>query len=241
MRLLVIAGILGGVLALLAGLPLAWVAPVLVPKAAKFEWQVASGTVWNGQIMGANSPFGPIDKIQMKMQPLAILQSKAPLHIAALAPGFSLQGRVGLKYFSDVHIQSFLSSTKLLDPRLQGLRGEIRFDVDELHFGPDCRTADGQVWSDVLQRNQAEWRWQGPVLSGDIRCEAGDLVVQMRGAEAGQNVTVSFRLGINGRYRSDLILQTQHPNADALLPVLGFEKTGRGFTLIEEGRWAYKE
>lgn len=237
MRLLFIAGTFGALIAVLGALPLAWVAPHLIPKASGIKWQAAFGTVWRGQLVGVSSPFGPIDKIQINTAPAAMLTGKAPLRLKIISPGFYAQGKLGWNQVSDVRIHGFLMAAALVDPRLQGLNGEIKLDIAQMRFASDCRAASGTMSSDVLQRNQDQWHWQGPGLSGDVRCEAGDVVLDINGSEDGQTITALFRLKFNGRYRTEITLQTRQAQAAAFLPLLGFEDGPRGFTLTEEGVW----
>ncbi len=227
----ILPALLSGLIALFAFLPLAWVAGFLVTDdvkavAPELAYQ---GTVWNGTVSGL-PVFGT-----------------ANVKTALLSRSASVQAGEGENYLSaeltpktatDVDLRVSFANLPLNDGRLQGLQGLLVAEISELNFeGNRCVSARGTVRTDVLQRNGGAIQWTGPELTGPISCEGGALLAVMTGRDAEQAIEANIRMAPDGVYRADISVQTNRAEADAVLPLFGFTRSGGSFMLTEQGRW----
>ena len=237
-RTLIVPVLLGGICAAVAALPLGWVAPHVLPENMRQDAQF-SGTIWQGQ---ANVPFGKSRApVSFKAAPLKLITGKSFLDFTVKNSGFYLTGLAGLSQAQDVKINANIAQLPLLDPRIRGLQGKIVAEISEAKLGSGftgaCKTITGQVRTDFLKANEATWFWQGPELSGPIRCEDGTIVAQMAGQEGRQSFTAMLRLMPDGVYTAQMDVTTAEPRAAVVLGFYGFESKGGKFVLSETGRW----
>lgn len=223
--------ILSGLAALVAFFPMAWAAGWVLPDEVKRlapELEMR-GTIWQGTVSG-----------------LPILGT-ANLDISPLARRVNLQSGTGGNYVSaqispaevkDLEARMDISTVPFTDGRLQGLQGHLTVQISELKIeGQSCQSATGTARTDVLQRNGGKIDWTGPEMKGPIRCEDGALVADLSGRDAQQTITALVKLNPDGAYRADINVRTVRVEADAVLPLFGFSRSGQNFVLTEQGTW----
>jgi hypothetical protein len=223
--------LVSGLIALITFLPLGWVSGFVVPDDVKTIAPDLKfrGTVWDGSLTG-----------------LPIFGS-ANFSVAPLSRRGSVQSGQGQNYLAaqmsptairDVVMRLDLGDLPLTDGRLQGLRGLLRTDIVELNISDQsCTSARGTVWTDVLQRNGGQIQWTGPELRGPLSCEEGALIANLSGRDAQQSIEALIRLQPDGIYRADVTVKTSRVEADAVLPLFGFSRSGQNFVLTEQARW----
>jgi|GEM_PF-796718 len=241
-RIAVIISLLAAFTVMVSAWPLAW-----TPLASLLKDFTVSpnqtppqlnGTIWRGEMKGVE-PFG---SIQYKLRPLNVYKGDPPVSFSSLSRAISSKGFAHMSGVKDVIASGDLAWILPKDRRFGGIQGgfdlslkDLGFDLNAIETG--CVSADGIFKTDVLRRNQKIWYWQGPELSGPIRCEAGDLVTDLSGAEDGQNIQVKVKMQADGIYSADIQVQTNTQGAEAVLTLYGFSKSGRKYSLIETGKW----
>lgn len=130
------------------------------------------------------------------------------------------------------------ASVPFTDGRLRGLRGDVTALILDMQFSEQsCQSATGTIQTDVLQRNGGTIQWTGPELTGPIRCEDGALIADLSGQDTEQAISALIRLVPDGTYRADINVRTLRAEADAVLPLFGFSRSGQSFVLTEQGKW----
>ncbi|MEP4053343.1 MAG: type II secretion system protein N [Litorimonas sp.] len=227
----VLPAALSGMLALLACFPMRWAAGWVVPDTVKTLAPDLDmrGSIWRGTISGLP------------------LFGSANLSIAPLARRVDFQSGEGGNYLAgiispteaaDIDFRLDLTTVPFTDGRLQGLRGDFSAQISEMKISEQsCEMAIGTARTDVLQRNGGTIQWTGPELSGPIRCEDGALLVDLSGQDAQQTITAQLKLIPDGTYRADVKVRTVRVEADAVLPLFGFSRSGQSFVLTEQGKW----
>ena len=227
----VFPAVVSGLVALVAFFPMRWVAGFFIPDDVQvFAPDLAfHGTVWTGTVSGL-PVFGT-----------------ANFDAELLSRSASLQSGEGQNYLSaeltpntakNIDLRVNFEDLPLIDGRLQGLQGELIAKISELNFeGQGCVSAAGTLRTDVLQRNGGSIQWTGPELTGPITCEDGSLLAAMTGRDAEQNIEANLRFAPDGLYRADITVRTSRGEADAVLPLFGFTRSGGSFLLTEQGRW----
>jgi len=145
---------------------------------------------------------------------------------------------IGSRSARDIDLRINLATLPFTDSRLQGLRGTLNAQISNMEIeNQSCVSATGTVNTDVLQRNGGLVQWTGPELTGPIRCEEGALIADLKGRDAQQNIEALIRMSPDTTYRVDITVRTNRAEADAVLPIFGFTRSGQNFVLIEQGRW----
>lgn len=211
-----------------AQLPAKWVAGAALPQGTSI-----TGTVWSGQVIG----MPPNGQTQFKTHPKNIFGSQPLATFEGRAPGITLRGGARPGLISDVKIFGNVDTFSNVDTRLSGLVGDFDVSVDALEFSDVCEQASGTVSTNVLASNERLWSWRGPVMSGPITCEAGDLVLALTGKDRQAEITSHIRISASGAYTVNVNLTTRQLQADAVLPLYGFAKTAQGYSLTETGQW----
>jgi len=149
-----------------------------------------------------------------------------------------LAGTVSQSRAKDIVFHMDVATVPFTDGRLQGLRGDFTAEISEMQVAEQaCQSAAGLARTDVLQRNGGKIQWTGPELAGPIRCEDGALIADLSGRDAQQTITAFIKLMPDGLYRADVSVRTIRAEADAVLPLFGFSRSGQNFVLTEQGKW----
>ena len=231
-RYFISAGV-GAVAAVIWQLPLSWLAPHSMPEG--LGQNIAySGTVWDGQVTGIDY----IGVANFKLSPTAFFKGGLPLNFETQSPVMSISGLASQTQLKDIRFAGVLSKLPTRDGRLKELAGTVDIRIDDLQIKDEsCASASGTASTDFLALNRARWQWQGPELSGPIRCEGGDLLASLSGNESRQRIRADLRLSADGSYSADITVQTAQPEAGVVLPLYGFEAVGRDYKLTERGQW----
>ena len=227
----VIPALLTGLVALVACFPMRWAAGWVLPEsietlAPDLEMR---GTVWQGTVSGVPI-FGTAN---LNIAPL----SRTLGFEAGQARNYA-SGRLSPTRATSIDFRMDFASVPFTDGRLQGLRGDFTAEISEAQFKDQtCQSAIGAARTDVLQRNGGTIDWTGPELTGPIRCEDGTLIVDLSGRDAQQTITALIRIMPDGTYRANVSVRTSRVEADAVLPLFGFSRSGQNFVLTEQGNW----
>ena len=223
--------LLSGLVAIVAFFPMSWAAGWVLPDSVKSAAPdlTLRGTIWQGSVSGLPI-FG-----------------MANLDIAPLKRAVKVQGGQARNYASgtltptkasNLDLRLDLASIPFTDGRLQGLQGDFTAEISEAQYKDQiCQSAVGTASTDVLKRNGGKIDWTGPELTGPIRCEDGALIIDLSGQDAQQSIAALIKLAPNGSYRAEITVQTNRVEADAILPLFGFSRSGQSFKLIEQGNW----
>lgn len=227
----ILPALAGGILALAVFFPMRWAAGWILPAEIRTLAPDLKfgGSIWQGTISGlpifgtANLNIAPLSR-QVDFQ-------------AGKGRNFTA-GRLTPTQVTDLDFRLNLESIPFTDRRLQGLRGELLAEISKAELKDQkCESANGLARTDVLQRNGGTIDWTGPELAGPIRCEAGALIVDLSGQDAQQTITALIRIQPDGSYRANISVRTVRTEADAVLPLFGFSRSGQSFVLTEQGRW----
>lgn len=231
-RTLVLGSLLGAALGLAWQLPLAWIAPHIIPEGLGSDIGY-SGTVWDGTVTGLDY----IGAAKFKLDPKAIVGSELTLSFQTSSSAMQISGEASRTELKGLRFKGQLAGLPTNDGRLKELIGEVNINIAELEFRGNCRSAQGQGWTDFLSRNEGRWQWQGPVLEGPISCENGDLIAMLSGSDGGQTIKADLRIVPDGTYRADISVRTSQREAGVVLPFYGFENKNGEFRLTEQGKW----
>lgn len=227
----VFPAVLSGVGAFAAFFPMRWAAGWFLPENIKTLAPDLDmhGTIWQGSVSGLPL-FGTANlNLSPRSRQVEIQSGEDRNYLAGIL------SQSGAK---DVNFQMDLATVPFTDSRLQGLRGDVTAQISEMKLSEQsCQSAIGTARTDVLQRNGGQIQWTGPELTGPIRCEEGALIAELSGRDAQQTITALVKLMPDGLYRVDINVRTLRVEADAVLPLFGFSRSGQNFILTEQGKW----
>ena len=191
------------------------------------------GTIWNGQVYGIEG----LTLTRFTLSPKAMFNKSTLVTIDAQGNDISIQANAGLKQINALTLKGSARFLGQIDGRLSNLSGQFNLDAKNLSLDGECGDTTGTVSTDILARNNALLNWQGPELSGPIRCEDGVLLTTLSGHIPGQSVEATLKVMPSGQYRIRAVINTNQPRAGLFLPLYGFEKKGERYTLVEAGTW----
>lgn len=227
----ILPAIVSGIAALIAFFPMHWAAGWVLPEDVKAMAPDLKmrGTIWRGTISG-------LPLLGTANVDIAILSRR--MDIQSGQGGNYVSGRFSPSEATDIDVRLDIASVPFSDGRLQGLRGTFAAQISQITLsGQSCETATGVARTDVLQRNGGKIDWTGPELAGPIRCEEGAIIADLSGQDAEQRISALIRLVPDGTYRADIDVRTGRVEADAVLPLFGFSRSGPSFVLTEQGKW----
>lgn len=226
-------GGLGAIAGLVSQLPLSWFGPYFLPEGIGQDVSYA-GTIWDGQVRGLDH----VGTANFKLSPKKLLSGGLPFSFNSYSHAMSISGHASHRQFAKVQFSGTLAKLPTRDGRLKDLAGQVNVRIDEFKINKgDCAFATGQLSTDFLALNRSRWQWQGPILTGPISCEGGDVLVNLSGRENRQTIDVDMRLLKTGNYSANITVQTDQAEAGVVLPLYGFEKRDREYKLTEQGQW----
>lgn len=231
-RIVLLCG-LSAIAALATQFPLTWAAKFLpdnVPNTIRYSGTVSQGSAVEPSLFGR-----AIFKTNVFSRSAKFIYSDGV---------YSGEGQLTIGGIKDLRSNGYVEGLSRIDRRAANLKGQYDLSLDSLEFGKSgaaCAQASGEFSTDVLSANYAYWQWRGPMLSGPISCEDGDLLARLSGDSQSGGIVVSVqgdvRISGDMTYRVDITVQTPDPRAGAILPLYGFDDAGAGrYSLVETGR-----
>ena len=231
-RSLVLVSAMGAVIGLVMHPPLAWIAPHIMPDELGSNIRYY-GTLWNGTV----SDIDYLGAAKFKIEPKKWIKGGLPLSFQTSSSAMQISGKASKTKIEDLRFTGQLGGLPTNDGRLKELVGEVNIQISDLTFDKGCQSATGQASTDFLSRNAARWQWRGPLLSGPITCDGGDLIANLSGSDDGQTIKADLRIVPDGTYRAYISVRTPQPEAGVVLPLYGFENRSGEFRLTEQGKW----
>ena len=227
----ILPAIFSGLAALVVCFPMKWAAGFVLPETLKtlapdLEMH---GTIWHGTVSG----LPVIGTANLNIRPLT-----RRVEIQSGQGRNYLAGQLSSSEAKDINFRVDFASVPFTDSRLTGLQGHVSAMISDMQFsGQSCQSATGTAQTDALQRNGGTIQWTGPELTGPVRCEDGAVIIDFSGRDNDQTIAALIRLTPDGTYRADITVRTLRQEADAVLPLFGFSRSGQNFVLTEQGKW----
>jgi general secretion pathway protein N len=214
----------------LATLPLGFVLDRSGLAGGKIVWSATQGTIWNGRVVGLTfqgQPYGDL-RTRLRLQELTLGRLAFDVRLqSAGVRGLGIIRPVGFNAIeaTDVQLELDLSALHMLDPRLRSVGGEIALQSSKVMLDSrGCVEAIGTASSDMLSRVAMALGQSWSSVSGELRCEAGALVVPLEGGgPEGELFSAQGKFGKGGSS-----IEARVSNADA---ALGYALGSIGFKL----------
>lgn len=197
------------------------------------------GTVWQGRLKHVYWRNYAMGEFDVRPSFLALLKGQVSVDVAVNDGPVQAKGTVARNIFSDVIVRDAVVSADINGlPVLLQLSGQIDADVGYVEYGRGgCVDVNAVLETDALVHGFAGLAWTGPVLTGEMRCEDGVLVLPLNGAENGQNVALQMTLKPDRTFDIRISIQTLDAALAQVLPALGFRREDNALVLVQSGRW----
>ena len=222
---------------LAVGFPLSLAAKIARLDDRGVWYEAAYGTVWEGVLSGVNVAGQPVGMVEMKVQPPNLLHGLLSYSFNAKGDFGDGRGDVGVtagrrivveRLVADVNVQKLAH----LDPRLRRAPATLALSVPMLEFSSrdGCREAKGALTSDILQTVGRQWNWDGPKVSGDLKCINGRLNVTVHNEGGADDILATGIFGPLGNYDVKARIGTRNSSLAQALTRIGFTTGPEGLT-----------
>ncbi len=224
-------GVLGFGVCLVATVPAAWVWHLLPQKPAHIQLYGISGSVWQGQVEQVVIDGRPLEQLQWQLLPRKLLTGA--LGGTLKITGNPVQAHANIQYgWSGLTIEngrfhtplSWLVGQQKLLMNVQ-VGGSSTLTLRTYQQGqPWCEQLQGRLLVTGLDINSSMGAYALGDLAGDLRCQQGQLILQMDANEnrigiAGElRLMAANRIDINATIRPT---EEQPASLKTLLPMLG--------------------
>lgn len=202
------------------------------------SWQQARGTIWKGQITGLGLNGASLGAIDLEMSPIKLISGGAPSHFTWISNQGRARGDIKLNRGSirlkNTDINLFIGTMSGLHPELQKLGGALSFDqIDAtIEASGTCLNATGTADTDLLQRLGTQYGRNWPILSGDVSCANGNMLLPLYGeGDSGERFTISITASSTGTVDLNIQVEGLDGQASVALQTMGFTPSGNGFAL----------
>jgi len=193
-------------------------------------YERADGTIWQARLSGVRLAGLDAGEATWTLSLVGLLNGK---FVAAVTlDGRDVKGQAqllgNLQGDRRIVIPTLALSGANLGPGFQ-LAGETQLaNVDLFFRRGQCATALGEGKSDVLTRNQALLRWEGPALAGTAQCEGAWAQLPLIGGGNEERVIVALGFRGDGAGEWQVRVETAREGALAALAAAGLAPDPRG-------------
>jgi hypothetical protein len=211
----------------------------MLSRLAPFSYASAEGTVWDARFLQAEISGLSAGELTAKTSFWELLGGRLNTKLSANGPGISGRGALLANLEGDRRI--VLESAIVEGAPLGNgviLPGRTEIDGLDLFFDNGaCTQAQGVIRSDILSRNGAALRWNGPELVGGAQCwgEAGQITLSGNKDEDSFTAVVTLQGDGAGQWRAVVI--SGRPEVLAGLATVGFEPEDGSMALRKDFRW----
>lgn len=236
-----LAGVTLFIVLAVARLPLSLVLDVSDIRAQGVDWAAASGTVWDGTIVGVSLDGYPVGTITQRTGFLPLLTGRVVSDVAISGRPVNGEGRVSLAgervTIADAAFLIDLASYDVVDAFGAPLRGTVRLEADNLRLrGERCQAGAVSLWTDSLTYSARAWGGEGFPLAGTATCgEDGVLRLALSGQGSGQTVGITGTLDPALDYLAEVRAGGLEQDVATGLMLYGFEQSGDDLVLIQRG------
>ncbi len=224
-----------------ANIPLSFALRLSGAAERGLSWQQARGTVWDGQMTGLVSAGVDLGTLGLKSQPMSLILGR-PAAGVQLSAG-AVEGRLDASLagreirITDLSVNADLARLSNLRPQLRQAGGTLSLRAGAVTLTQDgaCLAASGTASLDTVRRIGLQYGRDWPLVSGDLTCEAGAVLIRLSGTgPAQERFDLDIRFHQAGSTEIRVLAAALDPDAAGLLPALGFRNTPEGLVFYQD-------
>lgn len=198
-------------------------------RAGGASYARATGTIWNGVIVGVVAQGAPLGDISYRLRPLSLTTGTLAADIELRGGVATGRGRVaaGLSGYALRDGDFSIDLGRIGGYGFMGapLEGRARARVEALAYdGKGCRQARAAVWTNALDAPARRYNGEGFDLEGAARCDGADLVVDLAGSGAEGGASLALRLRPGLTYTVEASARPARAELENALMLMGFER-----------------
>lgn len=204
-------------------------------------YEKARGSIWRGVLSGTRIDGYNLGEIEFELHPLSLFAGAAAVGFRMSGGAIEGSGALRLSAFGGGEIRNArlvfdLGAAQRFSFLGQPLEGRARADISRLVFSNvGCVEAEADLFTDALAAPARRLGRRPLDLSGPGRCEAGDVVVALRGENEDATVTLTVRVSPARTYSLTAEVDPAGDDVSAALAALGFERRNGELTISTNG------
>ena len=232
--LLITLGLVTFLATCVAAAPAALFAAVAGAGRADVAYYGVEGTVWRGKISKLSVSGTLVGDVEFRLSPLSLLTLTPRAHVHIVGGAVRGEGSFSVgagRRFTisnanfDIDVGPFARRGVLGMP----VQGEAQIKITSLRISSrGCLSADGAIWTNVLEAPAKQYRSQGFPLSGKVACDAQDLFMTLAGEGPDGGAGMSIRVTPDLTYELTATAQPTEDEVATVLRYFGFEDNDSG-------------
>lgn len=230
--------ILVAVGAIVAYMPLGYIAAQSGAGRAGVGWAQVQGTLLEGRIDGLHVQGQPLGDVRLNLRPLSLLTFAPVYDIQWGGPGGQGTGVVkiskGRIEAQDVRLQHQINAVEALAAPVRALGGTVRIANGNIVMTAlGCESASGKMTTDTLQVAAQQYGREFGLIEGPISCVDRALILDLSGtSQTGDTVDVDAKASVLGTSLFEVAIDTADTQMTLALSQIGF--------VFSDGAWRYK-
>lgn len=220
--------------ALIAYLPLSFVADMANLKSKGVYYNHAVGTIWKGGFSDVHIGGEAVGQLNIDIRPLSFLKLKPTANVEFSGAVGNGKADVFLGLDKTVEVKNLLANIQLnafkhLDVQLRRSPSKLNLAVTSLKVSAEgrCLAADGRLNSDMLTAVGRSWAWDGPRIDGTLSCQSDDFLINLSNDEGVDKISAQAILRRDQTYDVESTVQTQNVRLSNALLSFGFKVQGQ--------------
>ncbi|WP_018996845.1 type II secretion system protein N [Hirschia maritima] len=216
--------------ALIANMPMSFLANVSGLKSEEVYYSRAVGTIWNGGFSDVHIKGEVLGQVNIKLMPLSVLKLSPTAHFQFDGAVGNGKGKVSVGLDKVVSIRELiarihLNAFKHLDVQLRRSPSTLNLSVPLVRISStgQCREANGGLKSDLLTAVGRAWAWDGPEINGRISCQGEDYHILLSNTAGPDKLEALAVLKSDLTYEVESNVTTRNGRLSNALISFGFE------------------
>ncbi|MEZ5893095.1 MAG: type II secretion system protein N [Parvularculaceae bacterium] len=200
------------------------------------------GTIWNGVARGLSVNAAPLGDVSYRLSPLSLLTLSPKVSFDARGGAVIGQGVASVRPGGGFTLSRVKADIALDAVAPKGLfgepaRGVARIDIARLDFSParGCKSAEGTLWTNVLDAPSLRFGMPALPLSGTLACDGDDLRVALSGENPSAGADISLRIDRTFAYELAATVKLSKDDMASAFRMFGFEDANGALTYGSTG------
>ncbi|MEO1136184.1 MAG: type II secretion system protein N [Pseudomonadota bacterium] len=204
---------------------------------AQISYSGVSGTVWNGNVSDASIAGAPLGAVSFEVSPWSLLGFSPQIALSMQGGAIAGEGRVTVGPGRKLSLKDSSADIEVAAIAPRGVFGEPAFGLAKLEIrdlsvnnNVGCISADGSIWTDVLDAPAKRFNLPALPMAGAITCDRGELLVTLFGENARARADITLRIDRTLAYEITATARPAEESVASALRVFGFEDENGALT-----------
>ncbi len=201
-----------------------------------FDYETVEGTIWNGAAHDLNISGVSIGEARIAFHPLSLLTGKIAANFQTEGGAVESRGVLvlGVGGFTALrNVEAVIDHSAFANNYIMGVpvEGRTQTMISQVVFTKKgCALAEGSLWTDVLNEPALLFTQQAFELSGNIRCDSSDILIDLSGFNDSGDAQILMRLRTGLYYDLAVTASPANQDTEQALMAFGFEDKNGALT-----------